>query len=222
MRVLSLFDGISCGQIALERTGIPVDVYYASENDKYAIQITQKNYPSTIQLGDVTKINFEQFEGKIDLLIGGFPCQDLSIAGNRKGLAGERSGLFFKYVEALETIKPKYFLLENNVGMPNEAKEIISQVLGVEPVLINSSLFSAQNRKRLYWTNISINKNIPDKNILLQSILEFGETSRAKSKTVRVGGGGTRWGDRHEWDRPNPNRVYTTIELERLQTLPDN
>ena len=222
MKVLSLFDGISCGQIALERTGIPVDVYYASEIDKYAIQITQKNYPDTIQLGDVTKIDFKQFEGKIDLLIGGSPCQDLSIIGNRKGLEGERSRLFYKYVEALETIKPKYFLLENNVKMPNEAKETISKVLGVKPVLINSSSFSAQNRKRLYWTNISINKNIPDKNILLQSILEFGETLRTKSKTVRVGGGGTRWGDRHEWDRPNPDRVYTTIELERLQTLPDN
>lgn len=220
--VLSLFDGISCGQIALMRADIPINTYYASEIDKYAIQVTQKNYPNTIQLGDVTKIDFKQFEGNVDLLIGGSPCQDLSIAGKRKGLAGDRSGLFYKYVEALETIKPKYFLLENNVGMPKEAKETISKALGVEPVLINSSLFSAQNRKRLYWTNIPFSKNISDKNILLQSILEFGETPRAKSKTVRVGGCGTRWGDRHEWDRPNPDRVYTTIELERLQTLPDN
>ena len=152
--VLSLFDGISSGQIALERASIPVNTYYASEIDKYAIQITQKNYPNTIQLGDATKIDFKQFEGKVDLLIGGSPCQDLSIAGKRKGLAGERSCLFYKYVEALQTIKPKYFLLENNVGMPKEAYEEISQLLGCYPVIINSALVSAQSRKRFYWTNI--------------------------------------------------------------------
>lgn len=154
MRVLSLFDGISCGQVALERAGIPVEVYYASEIDKYAIQVTQKNYPNTTQLGDVTKIDFTQFIGKIDLLIGGSPCQDLSIAGARKGLSGERSGLFYKFVEALEVIKPKYFLLENNVGMPQEAYEEISRLMGCYPIEINSALVSAQNRKRYYWTNI--------------------------------------------------------------------
>ena len=154
MRVLSLFDGISCGQVALERAEIPVEVYYASEIDKYAIQVTQKNYPNTIQLGDVTKIDFTQFIGKIDLLIGGSPCQDLSIAGARKGLSGERSGLFYKFVEALEIIKPKYFLLENNVGMPQEAYEEISRLMGCYPIEINSALVSAQNRKRYYWTNI--------------------------------------------------------------------
>lgn len=224
LKILSLFDGISCGQVALERAGIPVEVYYASEIDKYAIQITQKNYPNIIQIGDVKEIDFQKYLGKIDLLMGGSPCQDLSRAkgNNRQGLNGSRSGLFWHFAKAKDILNPKYFLLENNYGMPQEAKETISKVLGVEPVLINSSLFSAQNRKRLYWTNIPIDKNIRDKNILLQSILEFGETSRAKSKTVRVGGGGTRWGDRHEWDRPNPDRVYTTIELERLQTLPDN
>lgn len=154
MRVLSLFDGISCGQVALERAGIPVEVYYASEIDKYAIQVTQKNYPNTIQLGDVTKIDFTKFIGKIDLLIGGSPCQDLSIAGARKGLSGERSGLFYKFVEALEVIKPKYFLLENNVGMPRDAYEEISRLMGCYPIEINSALVSAQNRKRYYWTNI--------------------------------------------------------------------
>lgn len=154
MRVLSLFDGISCGQVALERAGIPVEVYYASEIDKYAIQVTQKNYPNTIQLGDVTKIDFTKFIGKIDILIGGSPCQDLSIAGARKGLSGERSGLFYKFVEALEVIKPKYFLLENNVGMPQEAYEEISRLIGCYPIEINSALVSAQNRRRYYWTNI--------------------------------------------------------------------
>lgn len=184
MRVLSLFDGISCGQVALERAGIPVEVYYASEIDKYAIQITQKNYPDTIQLGDVTQIDFTQFEGKIDLIMGGSPCQDLSIAGKRAGLQGERSGLFYKFVEAIETIKPKYFLLENNVGMPQEAYEEISRLMGCYPIEINSALVSAQTRKRYYWTNIGHKQynlfgfptvDIPqpeNKGILLKDVLE--------------------------------------------------
>lgn len=222
IKVMSLFDGISCGQIALERLNIPIAEYFASEVDKYAIQVTQSNYPKTIQIGDVTKIDFNNYHD-IDLLIGGSPCQDLSRAkGNRQGLNGARSGLFWDYVRAKEILKPKYFLLENNHGMPNESKETITKTLGVEPVLINSSLFSAQNRKRLYWTNIPINTVIKDKNIELKNILEFGETNRKKSKTIRIGGAGSKWGDRHEWDRPNPDRVYTTIELERLQTIPDN
>ena len=223
LNVMSLFDGISCGRLACVRAGLDVENYYSSEIDKYAIQITQKNYPDTIQLGDVRNIDFARYTGTIDLLIGGSPCQDLSKAKtNRQGLSGSRSGLFWNYVEALKILKPKYFLLENNHGMPKEAKETISDILGVEPVLINSALFSAQSRKRLYWTNIPFNKEIQDKNINLQSILEFGTTGREKSKTVRVGGGGCKWGDRHEWDRPNPDRIYTTVELERLQTLPDN
>ena len=223
MKVMSLFDGISCGHVALDRIGGLIEAYYASEIDKHAIYVTQKNYPETIQLGDVRNIDFAKYTGEIDLLIGDSPCQDLSRAkGNRQGLQGSRSGLFWKFAEAKEILQPKYFLLENNHGMPIEAKQTISQTLGFEPILINSSLFSAQNRKRLYWTNIPFKKDIQDKKILLQSILEFGKTERLKSKTVRVGGGGTRWGDRHEWDRPNPERVYTTIELERLQTLPDN
>ena len=186
MRVLSLFDGISCGHVALERAGIPVDVYYASEIDKYAIQITQKNYPDTIQLGDINDIDFTQFIGKVDLVMGGSPCQDLSIAGKRAGLSGDRSGLFYKFVEAIETIKPKYFLLENNVGMPQDAYEEISRLMGCYPVEINSALVSAQNRRRFYWTNIG-DKNynlfgfptcdIPqpkDKGILLKDVLESG------------------------------------------------
>ena len=107
--VMSLFDGISAGQVALERAGIPVEVYYASEIDKYAIQVTQKNYPNTIQLGDVEKIDFTQYEGKIDLLIGGSPCTNLSICGNRKGLEGDESRLFWEYVRAIKECKPKYF-----------------------------------------------------------------------------------------------------------------
>lgn len=185
VRVLSLFDGISCGQVALERAGIPIETYYASEIDKYAIQVTQKNYPNTIQLGDVTNIDFNEFIGKVDLLIGGSPCQDLSIAKqNREGLQGNRSGLFFKYVDALQTIKPKYFLLENVASMKEEDKNTISEILGVEPILINSALVSAQQRKRLYWTNIPNIEQPEDKGILLKDILENGEAYLDKSYSL--------------------------------------
>lgn len=157
MRVISLFDGISCARVALERAGFKVDDYYASEVDKYAIQIAQKNYPSTHQLGDV-KNAFSwasHVKSQIDLLIGGSPCQDLSIAKkNRKGLDGERSGLFWEYVKILREVKPTYFILENVASMPKEAKEIITKTLAVDPIEINAALVSAQNRKRLFWTNI--------------------------------------------------------------------
>lgn len=184
MNVLSLFDGISCGHVALERAGIKVDNYFASEIDKYAIQITQKNYPETKQLGDVN--NFEEWDlPKIDLLIGGSPCQDLSICKkDRKGLDGERSGLFWKYVECLHKFKPKYFLLENVASMSKEAKQKITDVLGVEPILINSALVSAQQRKRLYWTNIPGVKLPEDKNILLKDILISGLAYLEKSQCI--------------------------------------
>lgn len=201
LRVLSLFDGISSGQVALERAGIPVEKFYASEIDKYAIQVTQKNYPNTIQLGDVTKIDFTQFIGKIDLLMGGSPCQDLSILGKQAGLTGDKSKLFYIFVEALETIKPKYFLLENNVGMPKDAYEEISKLMRCYPIEINSALVSAQNRKRYYWTNIG-DKNynlfgfptcaIPfpkDKKITMQDILTSGYATRYKTGALVVKGG---------------------------------
>lgn len=173
--VLSLFDGISCGRVALQRANIPVAKYYASEIDKYAIQVTQKNWPDTIQLGDVKNVWARNLP-KIDLLIGGSPCQDLSIAKNdREGLKGARSGLFWHYVRLLRTCKPKYFLLENVASMPKEAKEIITREMGVEPILINSALVSAQQRKRLYWTNIHNITQPEDKGIVLKDILEnFG------------------------------------------------
>ena len=184
MKILSLFDGISCGRVALERAGIPVEKYYASEIDKYAIQVTQKNYPDTIQLGDVTKIDFEQFVGKIDLLIGGSPCQDLSISGKRAGLKGKRSGLFYKFVEALNVIKPRYFLLEDVSSMDTKWVEVMSRELGCNPIRIQSALVSAAERDRLYWTNIGPRKynlfgfptvNIPqpeDRKIILNDIVE--------------------------------------------------
>lgn len=152
MRVLSLFDGISCGRLALQRAGIPIDFYIASEIDENAIRITQHNFPNTIQIGDVNNIKFKELEGQIDLLMGGSPCQNLSVAGNGKGLEGDQSKLFFKFVEALKTIKPKYFLLEN-VKMKKDWENIMTTCLGVKPVEINSALVSAQNRKRLYWCN---------------------------------------------------------------------
>lgn len=174
MRVLSLFDGISCGRVALLRAKIAVNAYFASEIDKYAIKISEKNYPDIVRLGDIRKIDFSQFIGKIDLIIGGSPYQDLSIAKqNRQGLNGERSGLFWKFVEAIQTIKPKYFLLENVASMSKENLEIISKALGVEPVLINSSLVSAQQRKRLYWCNWEVSQP-DDKHIYLKDILETG------------------------------------------------
>ncbi len=174
MRVLSLFDGISCGRVALERADIAVECYFASEIDKYATTVSEKNYPDIIRLGDIRNIDFTQFIGKIDLIIGGSPCQDLSIAKqNRQGLNGERSGLFWKFVEAVKIIKPKYFLLENVASMSKENKQIITDALRVEPVLINSALVSAQQRKRLYWCNWPVEQP-KDKGILLKDILESG------------------------------------------------
>lgn len=170
MNVLSLFDGMSCGQIALARAGIQVKNYIASEIDKYAIQITQKNYPKTFQVGDVTKLkNFN-----VDLLLGGSPCQGFSFSGKQMNFGDPRSVLFFEYVRLLEECKPRWFLLENT-PMKEEYKRVISDYLHVYPVEINSSLFSAQNRKRLYWTNIPIKEIVP-KNITFSQIREYGVT----------------------------------------------
>ncbi len=176
MKILSLFDGISCARVALERAGIPVEAYFTSEIDKYAVQISKKNWDKGNfdyhQMGDVKGIKGENFSTQIDLLIGGSPCQDLSIAKkNRKGLDGERSGLFWEYVRILNEVKPKWFILENVNSMPKEAKELITKTLGVEPIMINASLVSAQHRKRLFWTNIP-NVTLPeDMGILLKDII---------------------------------------------------
>lgn len=149
MNILSLFDGMSVAQQALKNIGVKIDKYYASEIDQYAIAVTQNNHPDTIQLGSV--IGLTPPTG-IDLLVGGSPCQDLSIAKqNRKGLSGERSGLFYEYARILKEAKPKYFVLENVASMPKEAREQISEILGVEPALLNAAKLSAQNRKRFFW-----------------------------------------------------------------------
>lgn len=181
MIVLSLFDGISGAQLALQRAGIKVDKYYASEIDKYAIQITQKNFPDTIQLGDITKWHEWVIE-KPDLIIGGSPCQGFSFAGKQLNFEDNRSKLFFEFVDILKHYKPKYFLLEN-VKMKKEYQQVISNLLGVEPIEINSALVSAQNRKRLYWCNWDVEQP-EDKGILLKDIIENGVTDRDKSYCI--------------------------------------
>jgi DNA-cytosine methyltransferase len=205
INVLSLFDGMSSGQIALERAGIKVDNYYASEIDKYAITVTMANYPNTKQLGSVVDVKGSDLP-KIDLLLGGSPCQSFSFAGKRKGMSTKceteiltlehylelkeegyefegQSYLFWEYMRLLNEVKPKYFLLEN-VMMGKKWQSILTKAIGVEPIVINSSLVSAQNRKRLYWTNIGLESNglfgdlksiieqPVDKGILLKDILE--------------------------------------------------
>ena len=175
MCILSLCDGMSCGQIALERAGIKIDTYYASEIADYSIKITQKNYPNTIQIGDMTKLtegDLNKFKG-IDLLLSGTPCKSLSITNIKeyeKGLNGS-SKLFFDFVKIKNYIKPQYFLFENVASMTEENKNIISKLLGVKPIRINSNLVSAQDRDRYYWTNIKVDYLPNDKNIVLKDIM---------------------------------------------------
>ena len=178
MNILSLFDGMSGAQIALEPAQISVSNYFASEVDKFAIKITQKNYPKTIQKGDVDSINKDTLPN-IDLLIGGSPCQGFSLSGKQLNFNDPRSKLFFSYVKILKEIKPTYFLLEN-VKMKKEYQDVISENLGVEPIEINSNLVSAQNRNRLYWTNIPF--TMPeDKYIYFKDIIHKGFVDRDKS-----------------------------------------
>lgn len=200
MNVLSLFDGMSCGQIALERAGISVDTYYASEIKQEGITVTQDNYPNTVQVGDITKLEYregildnmerEWDIGQVDLLMGGSPCQNFSvicIPEKRTGLKGDKSSLFYEYLRLLKEVKPRYFLLENVSSMKKEDKEAISSYLGVHPVRINSSLVSAQMRDRLYWTNIPVNTLPTDKEIKLEEILEEGYSHRKKALCLLEG-----------------------------------
>lgn len=253
INVLSLFDGMSCGQIALERAGIKVDKYFASEIDKYAMQVTMKNYPNTKQVGDIVELKGKKLP-KIDLLIGGSPCQGFSFAGKQLNFQDERSRLFFEFVRLLKETKPKYFLLEN-VKMKKEYQDVITEYLGVEPILINSALVSAQNRERLYWTNIPNVTQPEDKGILLGDILEnierrFIDKSKIKQywKTNNyyqydLSGKGHKSQDQRAYftdkkhgtipshgasskvkvfDKEGNISYLTSIECERLQTVPDN
>jgi DNA-cytosine methyltransferase len=243
--VLSLFDGMSCGQLALNRAGIKYDKYFASEIDKYAIKVTQANYPETIQLGDVTQVKAKNLP-KIDLLIGGSPCQGFSFAGKQLNFNDPRSALFFEFVRLLKECKPKYFLLEN-VKMKKEYQDVISEHLGIEPIEINSSLVSAQNRRRLYWCNWKVNQpkdlglrikdirqnEVEDKYLLSEKLLKGFSNNKEWFKRFKV-----REDDEicpcltaryFKMSRTDPYiyqngkpRKLTPIECERLQTVPDN
>ena len=199
LRVLSLFDGMSCGQLALQRLGIEVSTYYASEIDKYAIEVCQANFPETIQVGDVCNLEGKDFKN-IDIIFAGSPCQGFSRAG--KGLAFDdpRSALFFEFIRLLKEVKPKYFLLEN-VRMKQEFQDIITEQVSacypdfeggdlfgsqIKPILINSALLSAQNRERLYWTNIPGVEQPEDKGIVLKDILEENPEEKYKLSDAKV------------------------------------
>ena len=192
MKVLSLFDGMSCGRIALDQLGIPVDKYYASEIDKYAIQVAQANYPDTIHVGDICNLDPEDYKD-IDLILAGSPCQGFSFAGKQLAFDDPRSALFFEFIRLLKAIKPKYFLLEN-VRMKKEFLQVISEQVsecypeipfGIEPIFINSSLVSAQSRQRYYWTNIPGIQQPEDKGIVLRDILEDNyDSERDKSYCI--------------------------------------
>lgn len=175
MNILSLFDGMSCGQLALQKSGIKYDKYFASEIDKHAIQVTQHNFPETIQVGNIIGLDTSTLP-KIDLVFGGSPCQSFSRSGDGSGFDG-KSGLFWEFIRILNEVKPKYFLLEN-VEMKKEWEKIITDAVGVEPVMIDSKFFSAQKRQRLYWTNIPFDKNIEDKNIHILDILQPNGTEK--------------------------------------------
>lgn len=245
--VLSLFDGMSCGQIALNRAGISYEKYYASEIDKHALKIAQHNYPNTIQLGDVTQIKGIDLP-QVDLLIGGSPCQGFSFAGKQLNFEDPRSKLFFEFVRLLQECKPKYFLLEN-VRMKKEHKKVISEYLEVEPIEINSCNFVPQNRPRLYWTNIPIepvsNKSHKLKNILLNDDFDDLKNLMLSKEGIdymgRLRNGKPRW--EYHTNPLNGNAACLTanmykgipygvikekmrrlhpIECERLQGVPDN
>jgi site-specific DNA-cytosine methylase len=236
--VLGLFDGMSCGQIALNRVGIKYNKYFASEIDKYAIDVTQHNYPETIQIGDILNVKGSDLP-KIDLMFGGSPCQGFSFAGKRLNFEDPRSKLFFEFVRLKEELNPKYFLLEN-VKMKKEHEQVITEHMGVEPIRINSKIVSAQNRERLYWTNIpgieqpeQINYNVND------FIDEPGFPSSCgvdrvfKKKKVFNTLTATYWKGIRGSGRPavstkegfldddrTAHRMLTPNECERLQTVP--
>ena len=279
MNVLSLFDGISCGQLAFKKANILIDKYYASEICDYSIRITKKNFPNTIEIGDVRNIKCENYKN-IDIVIGGSPCQSFSFAGKMAGMKTKEkidittleqyldlkekgfefegySYLFWEYIRIINDIKPKYFLLEN-VKMSEKWKNIITKAIGVEPILINSDLVSAQSRERLYWTNIPNIEQPKDKHIYIDDIIQpdiehtylpktrldysnydkskvdksiFKNTPTQIGNSKNFGNAVRSNGKAYTLRRINPNgiidenyniREYTPIEVERLQTVPDD
>lgn len=232
LRVLSLFDGISCGQVALEKLGIEYE-YYASEIDAKAIQITQSRFPKTIQIGDITKLTdkFLLGLGKFDIVMGGSPCQGFSPAGLRKGFDDPRSQLFFAMDRILKLLKPKYWLLEN-ANMNKDFKKIISEALDCEPYKINAASVSTQNRVRNYWTNIPIKFPLPDKKLTLDSIIGPYEGIWVYPRGFNKGGiqgyknkcpciTTSSW--EHNFKIANPDktlRKFTPEDCEQVQGLP--
>lgn len=243
MNVLSLFDGMSCGQIALQKSGFQVDNYFASEIDKYAIKVAKANYPDMVHLGDVTGV--ETYGGKlaipynkhgltkqyakIDLLIGGSPCQGFSFAGKQLNFDDPRSKLFWEFVRLLKDLRPKYFLLEN-VKMKQQSMDVITEALGVEPIFINSNTVSAQNRQRYYWTNISC-ESPSNSDVMLSDIIENGWVDRAYSHCIDAnyfkGGNLKSYFEKHRRqlvftdESMTEFRKLTPLECERLQTVPE-
>ena len=227
--MLSLFDGMACGRIALERCGYNVTNYFASEIDKYAMKVAKANYPDIQHLGDVRSVITDDLP-EIDLLIGGSPCQGFSFAGRHLNFEDQRSRLFFEYVRILEETQPRYFLLEN-VRMSKESERVISEFLDCEPVTINSNLVSAQNRHRLYWTNIPVDGLPDDKGIKLADIIESGNVDRDKAHCIDAnywkGGNLKSYFEKNRrqlvfGQSVDDYRKLSPIECERLQTVPDN
>ena len=221
LNVFSAFDGMSCGQIALDAAEIEVNNYYASEIDKYAIKVTQNNYPKTKQMGDITELDYRQLP-EIDLLMGGSPCQDLSGLKKGDGLLGNKSKLLFDYLKLKEKLKPKYFLLENVVPRKKEWKEEIDRLIGVKGVYINSDLFLQQNRPRIYWTNIPIS-TLPSRPDWTGEFYQFRRTYYRKNQsgvcpclTANMGTGGHNvpLKSENKKDKLNPH------EVEKLQGVP--
>ena len=225
MEVISLFDGISCGRVALDRAGLPVGEYHAWEIDKHAMQISKNNYPGILQHGDVTREDFTKYRGS-DLLLGGSPCQGFSSSGKGLNFDDPRSKLFFEYVRALREVRPTYFLLEN-VNMRQEWQDVITEHLGVHPIRINSALLSAQNRERLYWTNIPGVTMPPDKGVKLQDILEDIDLphlgairGRRLNKATIVGRRLDESGHRQDYDRNI--KITQCLEVRRTNTDKSN
>ncbi len=254
INVLSLFDGISVAQLALTQLNIPINNYFASEILASAIKVTQTHFPGTIQLGNVCEVDGTELP-PIDLMIFGSPCQDLSsMRKDRTGLAGEKSGLFFEALRILKEVNPRYFLMENVGSMSKFDRKVISDLLGIKPIQINSNLLTGQNRNRIYWTNIP-NITIPESNnILLKEIINDGYADRDKANAILTKNvpytkngltrylkkslGGvvftnpifnalTKKGKLTYIESLNDEQVrelfrpFTSVELERLQSLPD-
>lgn len=217
INVLSLFDGISCGQIALERARIEVENYFSSEIEPNPIKVTQTNYPNTKQLGSVLNVKSSDLP-KIDLLIGGSPCQGFSSSGKLLNFDDPRSKLFFEFVRLKNELKPKYFLLEN-VKMKKEYKDIISSYLCVEPITINSNLVSAQNRVRYYWTNIPTNELPDDKGLLLKDITEDGLQYLGLAQRGRYNENG-KIIQKYELNGTEKSNAMTTVAKDTLLFIP--